>query len=265
MDDYIEKIVSRSEKLKELISILKKKVNRFPEGRLRISMCNNVPRYYHSSGIGRGTYINAGNKKLVRSLAQKDYVEDVLASAIREYDYLNKFLRDYPDTPENVLNNIGSARRSLVEPLVLDDEMYAQRWLETPYVQRVIEKGVTTYPTIKGDRVVSKSEKIIADEMIRLGIPYKYDCRLELVEDGEVVEKFPDFTALNKKRRKIYYVEHLGMMDKKDYLERNLKKIELYGQNGIYPGEKLILFHETSDRPLDMDTMEKMLVRFLIE
>lgn len=265
MENINEYINSRIDGLNRIIPKIKKLAGKDPDVHLRTRTIRGKMRFYICDKKGKETYIGSGDLEKIKPVVQREYNSKVLIAAKDELAFLKKFISSYPVRAEDIYDQLNPARRSLVEPLVLDDEMYAQRWLETPYVQRVIEKGVTTYPTIKGDRVVSKSEKIIADEMFRLGIPYKYDCRLELIEDGEVVGKFPDFTALNKKRRKIYYVEHLGMMDKNDYLERNLKKIELYEQNGIYPGEKLILFHETSDRPLDMDTMEKMLVRFLIE
>lgn len=41
------------------------------------------------------------------------------------------------------------------------------------------------------------------------------------------------------------------MMDDKDYAEKAIHKINLYMQNGICPGKKLILTFETKNRPIN--------------
>ncbi|MFQ9213592.1 MAG: hypothetical protein ACLR4C_08105 [Eubacterium ventriosum] len=41
---------------------------------------------------------------------------------------------------------------------------------------------------------------------------------------------------LNRKTRKEIYWEHLGMMDDADYVEKAIKKIELYEKMGYFKG-----------------------------
>ena len=54
---------------------------------------------------------------------------------------------------------------------------------------------MTEYYTIKGERVRSKSEKIIADELYRYQIPYKYEFPLTLATHNRNIQLYPDFTA----------------------------------------------------------------------
>ncbi|MBO4636973.1 MAG: hypothetical protein J5685_07490 [Clostridiales bacterium] len=259
---------TRIDRLSKLIAFMNKQNNQDNGSTVRIRNMNGYTRYVITDPNDHNKEIYIGEKDLglVRSVAQRGYNQKVISVAEKELSFLKRVVMRYPTKPEDVYRQLDDARKALVEPVVLDDELYAQKWLEKPYVGRVIEKDVITFPTVNGERVISKSEKIIADSLYRLGIPYKYDCPLNLTgEDGRTQTKYPDFTTLNVKRRKEYYVEHLGMMDDPGYIERNLKKIELYERNGIYPGDNLILIHETSLRPLDVEIMERMLARFLLE
>jgi hypothetical protein len=94
-----------------------------------------------------------------------------------------------------------------------------------------------------------------------MNIPYHYECPLQLKGYGTV---YPDFMLLNRRTRKEYYYEHLGIMDQPDYCEKAIRKIETYEKNGIYNGEQLLLSYETSRQPLNMKSVERMIERYLM-
>lgn len=54
------------------------------------------------------------------------------------------------------------------------------------------------------------------------------------------------------------------MMDDEEYVAHAMQKIETYAGNGILPGKNLILTHETSQRPLNVKTVQKLIDAFLI-
>ena len=91
--------------------------------------------------------------------------------------------------------------------------------------------------TEKGERVRSKSEKILADYFYRNKIAYKYECALHLKGYGMV---YPDFTFLSR------------------------KTILAYEENGIYPGESLILTFETEKNVLNTRIIERLVHRYLL-
>ena len=93
-------------------------------------------------------------------------------------------------------------------------------------------------------------------------MPYKYECPIYTRELGVI---HPDFTALNVKRRKQIYWEHLGKMDDEGYARDNIYRINVYEKNGIFVGENLIVTWETSTMPLDIKLMEDKIRRFLID
>ena len=92
-------------------------------------------------------------------------------------------------------------------------------------------------------------------------IPYKYEVPLPLKGFGIV---YPDFVVLNAKQRKVYYWEHLGMMEQPDYAAAAVQKLEQYQKNGIFPGDKLILTYETKTRPLNTKLLEQCIIQYLL-
>lgn len=111
------------------------------------------------------------------------------------------------------------------------------------------------FVTEKGERVRSKSEKIIADKLYMMGIPYRYEYPLVL-NNGVIV--YPDFTILRMPRRQEVYLEHFGMMDDMNYVDTTLFKINSYEKNDIYLGVNLFITYETSRQPFNTKKLNEM-------
>ena len=109
--------------------------------------------------------------------------------------------------------------------------------------------------TERGERVRSKSEKIMADYFYRKNIPYKYECPLKLND----LIIYPDFTILDVKRRQEKYLEHFGMMGDLDYVSNMMLKIATYEQNNIFIGDRLICTFESIRRPLSVSVLRNKL------
>lgn len=114
--------------------------------------------------------------------------------------------------------------------------------------------------TERGERVRSKSEKIMADFFDRRGIKYKYECPLYLKGMGIV---YPDFTFLSKKTGQEVYWEHNGKCDDPSYVRNMVKKINAYENTGIFQGERLILTYETEQTILNTGKIEQLVNRYL--
>ncbi len=229
-------------------------------GKLRIQKKGNSVQYYH---VGAGQdYIPKRNISLARNLAQRDYDKKLLQEIDSRQKIVNKFLKEYPQTGiENTYEELNEYRKKLIHPIIETDESYAKVWMNAPYVRKIIGEDVPVIFTENGERVRSKSEKMIADKVKQLGIPYRYDAPLCL---GRNLVLHPDFTVLNVKERKEIYYEHFGMMDNSEYVENALKRIEIYEKSGIFPGDKLLFSWETSTAPVNMKIVEGMLKKFLV-
>ena len=54
-------------------------------------------------------------------------------------------------------------------------------------------------------------------------------------------------------------------MDNPSYSQNAYSKLQLYINNGILPGRNLITTYETTNHPLDFDTIEKTLKLYFLE
>ena len=157
---------------------------------------------------------------------------------------------------------MNSYRKKLVEQAIISDEEFVKQWQETKYVKKEFEDDLQEIITEKGEYVRSKSEKIIADKLYMLGIPYRYECPILL--DGNI-KIYPDFTILKMPERKEVYLEHFGMLDDPNYVNNTIFKLNTYERNGIYLGVNLFVTYETSKKPLNVRALDEMIRKLWVE
>lgn len=89
------------------------------------------------------------------------------------------------------------------------------------------------YQPEKGKFVRSKAEYIIFTELRKREAKFEYErpCDLEL-KDGRKIPFKPDFTIWTKDGRE-YYLEHLGMLDRKDYADCWRSRRKCYERTGL--------------------------------
>ena len=110
-----------------------------------------------------------------------------------------------------------------------------------PYAAHLVHR------TPKGEMVQSKSELAIATYLEKIDMPYRYNRPLEgTVAPGRVR---PDFTFTSNSGELVVW-EHLGMLDRDDYLSGWVWKKEWYAKNGFEVGKNL--FTSTEGPGLDM-------------
>lgn len=95
-----------------------------------------------------------------------------------------------------------------------------------------LETGLI-HRTARGELVRSKSEVIIADLLDGLGLPYSYEHPF-VGPDGSV--RYPDFTVDDAETGRRVLIEHLGMLDRPDYVRRWKAKEAWYREAGVWSG-----------------------------
>lgn len=232
-----------------------------PDGHLRISKDKNKIRYYHCTEDNSGIYIPKSDKDLPTKLAQKTYNLSVAKKAESRLKQIRKITRDYSDDEiEELFTSLHADRQALITPVVPTSKHLLGEWYAEEYQGKEFQEGSTVILTEKGERVRSKSEKILADFFYRRNILYKYEKPLYLKGYGTV---YPDFTFFSRATGKEIYWEHEGMMDKPEYARMAVRKIGSYQKNGIYPGERLILTFETEQSVLNSNNIEELVKKYL--
>ena len=259
MNCFRDTIINRIKKLDHLIEAKEKSLSKAPDGNLRTTSCRGTAAYYQVCN-GSRKHISLQLRSLITSLAQKDYDKQIITLATEEITLLQTLLEHYPATSvEELFQTLSPARQPLVHPILRTDEDFLNEWISEPFAQKTFDSSATFFRTLKGDKVRSKSEKIIADNYYYRNIPYKYEKKLTLA-DGKILH--PDFTLMNMRTRTEIYHEHLGKMDDPGYVMDQTERLDIYERNGIYLGDRLFITHETLDEPLNMDVLNNIIDRF---
>ena len=104
--------------------------------------------------------------------------------------------------------------------------------------------------TNNGEMVRSKSEVIVANTLARLGLYYEYEKRLENPHESSN-SIHPDFT-IHRGDGKIFYWEHLGMLQKPRYKASWELKMNWYRKCGY----EVIISRDGEDGSIDAQTIE---------
>lgn len=230
------------------------------KGNIRVCKRKNSYQYYlcEKKGENNGKYIKKENRDVACKIAQRDYNKEIIKEAEKKIKWIEITLKTMPEKRLWEIYETSSGRKPLIKPYEISDEEYIAIWKGKHYIGKAFDEKNPEIYTEQGERVRSKSEKLIADKLYLMNIPYKYECPVVLKGYGTV---YPDFTLLNIKRRQEIILEHFGIMDNPEYANKAIRKINLYTQNGYILGENLLLSFETSETVTDMRTLEKQLRR----
>ena len=242
-----------------LINLAEKDVKNAPKGRLRIAHNHGNEQYYHVSEDTDvlGKYIRKKNYDFICMLAQKDYARKTIEALELKKKCLYSIKDIISSFDDNkVYRELNEDRKKLISPYYISDKEYLEKWNAEVYETKSFQEEQPYMITERGERVRSKSEKMIADKLLMRGVPYKYEHPLYLSGMGVV---YPDFTLLDIINREDVVLEHFGMMDNYTYCENAIKKMNVYQRNGFHPGKNILYTFETKKNPIDIKNFEIMI------
>lgn len=265
MDDIMSLLNKKMYELDQTIRQAEYFMKKAPSGSIRISKNNGSDQYYwrNDPKDTHGRYINKSQHELIQSLVQKAYTKKLLTEAYDEKKCLEQFMSGYhPERMADIYDNLNLSKKKIVIPYVRSDDEYANQWQNQIYnMSRGFQEEENEIMTEKGERVRSKSEKILADKFNFMNIPYHYEIPLNLAGYGII---YPDFILLNKRTRKEYFWEHFGLMTDANYCEKAIRKIETMQKNGIFPGDNLILTYETQTHVINIKIVDGLIQKYLM-
>ncbi|MBP5162836.1 MAG: hypothetical protein ILP16_07670 [Spirochaetales bacterium] len=262
--DELKKNLDYYEKLSKEISC---NIKKYPAGLLKVDVkhrSEGVSFVYHVRGKGEktGVYLKKRQGKLVKALAQKEYLDKVLRVLEHEIRAIKRFLSVYdPDALKKVYGEMKEGKKELVVPYQYPDKEYAELWQAKEYETKGFGEDDPEIYTKRGERVRSKSEQLIADRLLDAGIPFRYEFPF-VYEGNKVIHT--DFTVLNIRTRSVYRWEHFGRMDDQKYRKTFFWKQSLYAQYGYIPGINMIYTFEDKENPLDTRYVDRLIKKFFL-
>lgn len=141
--------------------------------------------------------------------------------------------------------------------------------IEKEGARKFLAEKSLIHRTNRGEFVRSKSEVIIANELLSQGIDwYEYEAALRL-PDGSV--RYPDFTILDDDTGVRYYWEHLGLLHSPGYEARWNRKLAAYRNASIFPHDEgggragtLIVTRDDERGGIDAQAISKLIREVLV-
>ena len=104
----------------------------------------------------------------------------------------------------------------------------------------------------KGEPIDPQWE-FLEDKLLKEDIPYRYEYPIQLRGFGAV---YPDFTIFGVNSKTNIILEHFGMMDDPEYLDRAIHKIQQYQLNGYVMGKTFFMTMESENNPFDSRVLD---------
>lgn len=238
------------------------------KGHLRVKRGSVAERYYYEfkdeDGICHTVPFGTSTDPRVIRFKQFKYNEVLRSVLKKNRRLLKRFIRaversHYRYDPEAI--------DALLKPINVDHTGLVNKcpgvispgdWLKMPYEANGVELDKNrTHRTCDGTRVRSKGEVIIYNTLKMLGVPFRYEQTIRLVdENGMTVKRVPDFVILKPDGTEVI-LEYLGKIDDDEYLMDNLRKIQLYRRNGYDLGKNLFIIGDSYGGWIDSEQIVK--------
>ena len=250
-------LIERKKQLEQFIRKAEERLKDAPEGAVRIIKHGKGYQFFYRREPREksGIYIPAHDFEKARALIQKKYDEKILAASKTQLALLDRFLQQYdPDILKRIYEESGEVRQGFIRAAELPDKEFRANWRAVEYMGKDFREGAAEHYTLKGERVRSKSEVMIANALFQADLDYRYEYPVML--GNQIV--YSDFTVLRMPDRKEIRWEHAGLIDDVDYRNEFLGKLNLYEENGYFIGENLIVTMETQKRPFNLRDVQRV-------
>ena len=230
--------------------------------KIRTTYKKNGYQYYEVNEDKTRKYIPKEKIAFVKAVAQRDYDLAVKRALLDARYKITRFVKSYDAASiEKVYENLCDARKILVEPIIQTDEEFIQEWKRTHCGQKNEYPMTKSYLTDQGEKVRSKSEKILADLLFKHRIIYTYEPKV-ILKNGKIF--YPDFAALNIRTRRTMYWEHFGLVSNGEYASNALCKLREYEDNGLEVGKDILFTIESESQPFDQKKIEEKIEKYLL-
>lgn len=251
MAELVDLAIKEAGRIRNEMEELENDILSAPGGHLKC--CKRGPfRYYYiiktQDGKRRSEYIPLNQMRIAKELAMRDFrilKRSILARDLERLAQVMDGCFGFSDIMAAKAMNPDHFELIKETLFPVEDELKA--WQEASYDRNGRYPEMLVQPTLSGIMVRSKSESMIADQLFRRGIPFRYEAQLFI----EGREFYPDLTIMHPKDRRTLIWEHFGLMSSESYRASTFRKLALYSEAGYEIGKDLITTFEWEDAPLD--------------
>lgn len=220
--------------------------------------------YYYRPKGGKDQYIRKSDRRTIVALQHKRLAKEMIERIthnIKMKTWLcEELVEDDLAEVQKTLPKAYQPNRRFEKEEIRRRKPFPQS--ENPYKREEL-KILTSF----GLYVRTKSEAQIAELLYSLDIEFYYEKTLTLEYVGENGYDFktyyPDFTIMQPDGSMILW-EHKGMLSKKGYVERDIRKEIVYNMNGIYQPHNYMVTADGPDNRMDMESTKLIVQGWLL-
>ena len=239
---------------------LEKSLEKYPPGTLQFHLNGYNYTWRISYKDGPRRTLPKKKRAYARKMAKKRAIEAEIKTLKKEKEACEMYLKCCEE--ESELDKLWE--NSDFVSLLRDESGFikadAEKWQKEEFEQCPKYPEGKVYDTLRGDKVRSKAEALIANILFTLKIPYRYE-QAHIIGDRKF---YPDFTVLNVRTGQEYIIEFFGMMHNSQYACSAGFKVDKYFSNGYVPFENILFFYESDKRPLDLGRIESDIRKYLM-
>ena len=249
------------ERTERQIAKLQAGIAHSPQEDLYITHNDKYINWFAKSPGSEKSYIKKSNRDFAKLLARKAFWKHMLSAKEANLEVCRLFLDSFNSDDQimqEFFDKMPDARALLSNPGSMPKD--AWNWQFEPYAKKTDHLEELKIQTLRGEKVRSKSEALIANLLYMIPLPYQYEREWILL--GEIAH--PDFTIRHPKTGILYPLEHFGMMDTPRYKRRALHRIEQFAGTGYYPNINFFVSFETDSDAPDLPLLDYQLRRFFL-
>lgn len=233
------------------------------------SFTKNGRKYYSEvwteDGVKKTRYLGTANNKEVLEIQEKRFIRKILP-------VLEKRIRTLEKNPEEMrpidfeeINSLLPAVYRLPSEQIkavigpnAEEKWYAEALKEKTKDEKrygVFRPEELVHRAKDGTMMRSKSEVVIANELINYGIPFIYELPVDVM--GFIMH--PDFMFYSFSRMKPMIWEHAGMIGDAGYKKGFEDRMDDYMRAGLAPCTDIILTFDTTDGHVDAELIDKII------
>ena len=157
--NLVNQLIEAKTELEEVIKTLSNRNQTGPEGKICIKTVSNKP-YFVKRIKGMVEYIPVTDTETIKELSQKLYNTEVINSAGRDIQQIDKCIELLNSNNKSVIDSIPEALHSYIDTDSQIDEKYAEKWASEKITNTNPKETKSEVELPNGIKVKSKSEWI---------------------------------------------------------------------------------------------------------
>lgn len=261
---YREDIERLCSNLKERELDLRDELSVLPDGEFYAFTENGRTRYYQR-------FRREGNRKkerrvgikndpgLVCALVRKKYVAEALQRLEKDIAAADKLLSLYAPADENSVMGAFMEKYPELAGSVYQGPMSSHKQGSVSGERTVFHEESLTSTAADGSYRRSKGEVLIGAKLDHYKLEYEY----EALAHPDLPYR-PDFRIVRPRDGKVFFWEHLGLVNDPEYMANCRKKFAAYETAGIVPWDNLIITYDQADGGINEKLIDAMIHGWLL-